>query len=350
MKVSIIAFNNLHKSPYINIYSNFCKDNGIKHEIVIPNRDGITEETHCPVVQINWNPHWHKAINMLCFSAKVIKHLKHTKPDFVIVLTTMPVVLLSGYLSRHYKGRYLTDIRDYTYEHNRLYYSAEKRAIENAAMNVISSPGFKKFLPEAEYSLCQNISTDYAEGRGGAFKAVSCRPIVIGYVGTIAYKAQCMRLIKLVERDPRFCFHLYGNESGDASLSEYLQKNPCDRIKMFGPYKPAEKVEIMSKVDILFNAYGNGSKLLDYALSNKLYDSFYMRIPLLTSPGTAMSEESAEFSYDVDLENEGSLDGLYQWYGEIDGEAFDAYSENYLHQVFDAQDAFYEKLKKVLLR
>lgn len=348
MKTAIIAFNNLNKSPYVNIYTDFCRANGIEYEVVYPNRDGVQETVDFPLVAFDWDRSKHKMVNFLRFRKLAISYLKETKPDFVIVLTTMPAVLLSGYLGRHYRGRYLVDIRDYTYENVRPYYLLEQYAIKHAAMNVISSPGFRKFLPAAQYSLCQNVSAAYAEG-GGAFCCSPENGITIGYVGSIAYKKQCMRLIHLVEQDPRFRFHLYGGEGADSQISDYLAEHPCDRIKAFGPYQPSEKVGIMSKVDILFNAYGFGSKLLDYALSNKLYDSFYMRIPLLTSPNTAMSEEAGAFSFDIDLEHETSLDGLYDWYCAIDGNAFEDYSHNYLQQVFLAQDNFYSQLHKVLI-
>jgi len=347
VKVAIIAFNNLAKSPYINIYADFCAAKGVEYEVVYPDRDHLKETAKYPTIPVDWDSKKHKLLNFLSFRTRVIKYLKRTKPDFVIVLTTMPAVLLSGYLSKHYKGRYLVDVRDYTYENVGFYYGLERQALKNAAMRVISSPGFKNFLPEGDYNLCQNVNPEYASGKGGEFRRKDA-PVTIAYVGSIAYKKQCMRLIKLVEKDERFCFYFHGGEGADRQIADYLEANPNDRIKAFGPYQPSEKVAIMSNVDILFNAYGNGCKLLDYALSNKLYDSFYMQLPLLTSPQTAMSEEAGPYSFDIDLENETTLDGLWAWYQAIDGEAFAAYSEQYLKQVFEAQDAFYDRLGQVL--
>ena len=112
-------------------------------------------------------------------------------------------------------------------------------------MRVISSPGFKNFLPKAEYTLCHNINSQYEHGEGHKFYKELDKPVTIGYVGTIAYKKQCMRLIKLVERDVRFQFHLYGGEDKDQQIAEYLTNTPNERIKMFGPYQPSEKESIM---------------------------------------------------------------------------------------------------------
>ncbi len=349
MKAAIIAFNNIKYSPYVKTYSDYLDKNGIPYDVILPNRDGISEELGQTTYAVAWDKSKHKAINFFKFRREAIRILKRNKYDFVFVLTTMPAVLLSGYLSRSYRGRYLVDVRDFTYENVRPYFLLEKRAIKNSAMNVISSPGFSKFLPEAEYCLCHNVSPVYREPSENYFEP-SRSSITIGYVGSIAYKDQCMKLIHLVENDERFKFYLYGGEVGNNRISEYLDEHGCERIKAFGPYKPDEKVGIMENVDILFNAYGYGNKLLDYALSNKLYDSFYMRIPLLTSPNTAMSEEAGEFSYDIDLDKDTSLDGLYDWYYKIDADKFSEYSQKYLEQVFLSQDEFYEKLHNILLK
>ena len=127
MKVSIIAFSNLYRSPYVNIYADFCKANGLDYEIIFPNRGGVQESADCRLIEVPWDRSKKKIFNILAFRKAAIKHLKKSKSDFVIVLTTMPAVLMSGFLRRHYKGRYLIDIRDYTYESVRPYYFLEKR-------------------------------------------------------------------------------------------------------------------------------------------------------------------------------------------------------------------------------
>ena len=246
MKVLIIAFNNLNKCPYINPYIAFCQKYHIDYEILFPNRSGETDSFEGKVYEIGWNPKVHKMFNFLKFRTDTIHHLKKNRYGFIFVLTTMPAVLLSSYLSRHYNGRYLVDIRDYTYENIRFYFALEKKVIKNAAMNVISSPGFKKFLPKAEYVMCHNVNLQYRNSECRKFSSAEGSSIIIGYVGSIAYKGQCMKLIHLVEQDQRFCFHLYGNETGDSTITDYIKAHPNDRIRAFGPYKPEDKEKIMS--------------------------------------------------------------------------------------------------------
>lgn len=349
MRVAIIAFNDLKKCPYINPYASFCKENGIDFDVIYFNRSGTVESADYPTVPIEWKSGRKKWLNFLSFRSLVIKHLKAVTYDFVIVLTTMPAVLLGGFLKKRFKGRYLVDIRDYTYEKILPYFWLEKRALSGSAMNVISSPGFKNFLPAGEYTLCHNASASYRIPAEYSFTPNPSGRIRIGYVGTIAYKSNCKRLIDLVLKDERFDFYFYGDESGSKEVTEYVTSLSSDRIKAFGAYTPAEKVGIMENIDILFNVYGNSSQLVITALSNKLYDSFYMKLPLLTSPKTAMSEEASVYSFDVDFDDKDILEKLYSWYYSIDGESFGKYGDDYLDKVFKDQDDFYKKLKATIL-
>lgn len=346
MKVAIIAFNNLKFSPYIFPYVNVLKELNAEIELIYPNRSGIDEAfNEGKLISVNWDSMKSKVFNFISFRNAVIKQLSSVKYDFVIVLTTFPAVLLGGFLAKKYKNRYLVDIRDFTYENNRIYYSLEKKALKNAALRVISAGGFKNFLPQMEYLFCPNISSAYKDG------AKSCSiknttPVIIGYVGTIAYKKQCRKLIELVKTDERFAFYFYGNEIGDETIRQYVSSLDCDRIKCFGEYKPEEKADIIERVDVLFNVYGNGRPLLKYALSNKLYDSMYYKKPLLVSPDTDMKKESAEYSFAIDLDEAKDLNELYKWYKKIDGSQFEKYADSYLRNIFEQNDAFEVKLKK----
>lgn len=344
MKVAIVAFNNLKYSPYVKIYSDKLDDAKVEYDIIYPNRDGI-EDNETNHVAVSWDPAKNKLLNFLHFRSKAISVLKKNKYDFVFVLTTFPAVLLSGVLKRRYNGRYLVDIRDYTYEHNAIYYALEKKALKNSKMNVISSPGFKRFLPEGEYFLCHNMSSAYTEPKA-SFNRQDGR-IVIGYVGTIAYARACKNLISLVLGDDRFCLHFYGNEREPAPVNSYVNELNCDRIKCFGAYNPSEKDGILESVDLLFNCYGNNSLLVKCAISNKLYDSFYFKKPLITNSDTIMSDLAGDFSFDIDKCG-GNLDGLYSWYQGIDEDEMVKYMNDRLGEYFDDRKRFNDAINHII--
>ena len=318
MKVGIIAANNIRYSPYIFFYTKILNELNIDYELIYPNRNKIEENFTSSVVEIEWDNQKNTLFNYLSYSKKVKKKILERKYDFLIVLTSNNAVFLSNFLSKKYKKKYIIDIRDYTHENVYLYFLLEKKAIKNSTLNIISSKKFEKFLPKGKYEVCHNINANNTID----FSTINKRhvPIIVGYVGALGYIDKCKKFMDLVSLDYRFEFHFYGTSNYETELKEYAKKLNCDRIKFFGAYANEHKQEIIKKIDILFNIYGNGKPLLDYALSNKLYDSLLNVKPILTSPKTFMEEMAGSLSYSINLENFANLDDLYDWYSAIDFE------------------------------
>ena len=345
MKVAIVAFANMKYSPYVKTYSDYLDKKGVEYNVIYPKREKIDDNLSGKHYPIEWNPRKNKFWNFLAFRREASKILKENKYDFVFVLTTFPAVLLASVLKRHYKGRYLVDIRDYTHENNKIYFHYEKKALRNSKANVISSVGFKRFLPEGEYLLCHNMPGNYTNPKVVFRKATD--KIIIGYVGTIGYKTHCRKLIDFVKNDERFCFYFHGNEKGDKSITSYVNELQNERIKCFGPYDPNDKFNIIESVDILFNVYGNQSQLVKCAVSNKLYDSFYFKKPLLTSSETIMSDLAGEYSYDLDLCTD-NIDKIYEWYNSINADQMIVYMNEKINQNLREMHDFYSSIDKFL--
>ena len=348
MKIAIVAFGNIKFSPYIFPYVDVLKKQGAEIELIYPNRMGIKEEFADGILrEIKWDNTKNKALNFVSFKSQVSKILKKGKYDFVIVLTTFPAVLLAGVLKSRYRGKYLVDVRDFTHEDSSVYYYFEKKVLKNASLRVISSPGFKNFLPEEDYCICHNVSAEYKSGARHFAKKDSGK-IVIGYVGSIAYAANCKKIIDLVKKDDRFCFCFYGNEKGSMPVTSYVKECNCERIKCFGEYSPSQKSEIIEGVDMMFNVYGNGKPLVRYALSNKLYDSMYFKKPLLVSPDTDMQRQGGDFAYAIEPEKVHNLDDLYKWYMNIRSQDYEEYANTYIDNAFETNKEFEKRLIEVL--
>lgn len=338
MKVAVLGFNNIKYSPYITTYTDLLDKYSIEYDVIIPNRNQLNETINGNLVYIEWDKKKNKLQNFVTFAKRTQTILKKENYDFIFILTTIPAILLSHVLVKKYKEKYLVDIRDYTYDKKPIFRNLETYVLKYAHTRVISSPAFREFLPDLEYVLCHNFShrtliSDLTFERRG-------EPIKIGYVGSIAYIEECKRMIDLVRNDDRFCFYLYGNEVYGSIVSEYAESSGTERIKCFGGYEPAEKPKIIHGIDILFNDYGNGSDLVKCALSNKLYDSFTFKKPLITSPDTIMSKLANNYSFDIDSKTK-SLDELYEWYNNINGDKMVSYMNQCLNQ-FKNENIFFE--------
>lgn len=344
MIVGIIAFNNLKYCPYISPYTHLLEKMNIKYNIIYFDRDGVNEKNE-KVIPVSWNKGKSKIKNFISFSRIARKIIIQNKYDKLIILTTVPGVLLLPVLGHKYNKNYVIDIRDYTLEKYFIFRCLEKCLIKNATVRVISAPGFKRFLPAADYVLCHNTTYDFTK------KISSIKmneTIVIGYVGTITYANQCKLLIDLVKNDSRFCFYFYGNDISGNQITQSIIDAHSDRIKYLGAYNPNDKDSIIKSVDILFNAYGNNSEKLLYAISNKFYDSIYYMKPVITSPNTEMSSLLDGFSYDIDKDTE-SLEGLYSWYHNIDYEKMNELINEWSEKISKEQSEFENTIKTKFL-
>ena len=332
MKVGIIAANNIRYSPYIFLYTELLRQIQVDYELIIPDRNDIQDSFDGVVHVLPWDRKGKTAINYVVYANAVTRLVKKQAYDALIVLTSVNAAYLGLWLKRHYKGRYIVDVRDYTHENIYPYYLLETVAMRNSLMNVISSGKFREFLPEAQYHVCHNYNSQDARN----VKASFSRPdgvVTIGYVGALSYVEQCKKLMELVSRDDRFRLEFYGTSPEEPVLKAFAETLPGSSIRFHGGYVAAEKSGIIRSVDILFNAYGNGTPLLDCALSNKLYDALIYRKPILTCPNTCMTEMGGELSFPIDLPAARDLDDLYEWYTHLDGAAVDAFAADAMERI-----------------
>ena len=343
MRIGIIAANNIRYSPYIFFYVSILEKNGIEYELIYPDRNDFRENFNGISHALPWNRKLPTLFNYVLYSNAVIKLIKQRKYDALIVLTGVNAAYLGLWLKRNYAKRYIIDIRDYSHENILPYFYLESVAVRNSLMNVISSAKFTKFLPKADYSVCHNVNLSDAEQSNYSF----CKAngiIRIGYVGALSYIDQCNRLMKLVAADERFSLDYYGSSVSEPVLKAYAQELGCDRIRFHGAYSGSEKAAIIQTVDILFNAYGNGVPLLDYALSNKLYDSLIHKKPILTSPNTYMTEMGGPLAFPIDLSTARALDELHDWYIRIDSHAVKTFAEKILGAVLQENNSTRERI------
>ena len=79
-----------------------------------------------------------------------------------------------------------------------------------------------------------------------------------------------------------------------------------------------DTVNFYNKTDMINNIYGNDSIALTTALSNKLYYSIYLKLPILVCKNTFMSKLSLKYKFGFEFnENETFADDLYKFYNDF---------------------------------
>ena len=272
------------------------------------------------------------------------------KYDKILFLGTYAwdVAFLSRYLSKKYRNKYWIDVRDYTFEKIHIYSLLQEKAIKNSFCTAISSPGFKTFLPNYDYVLIHNIDIDNINNAKNLSKIDEPNgKIRISFIGTFGYMNFQHRLIDRLGNDDRFILQFFRTSVSEAQL--YCNKKNITNTVFEGKF-PAEKTAYYySRTDIINNLYGNDDPCVQTALSNKLYYSLALKMPILVCKNTEMEIVATEagngFVFDFDNPKVG--DELFSWYKEFKNKDLDNCTN--LFDEFNAENKnFYDRLGKYL--
>lgn len=350
MKVGIVVFSNIITAPYLYSYVEVFRGSDICFDVVYFDRKNNPDIVDFNTIyfslalQNNQNK-FVKFFFFWKFFAFLKKTILKNKYDFLIILTSVPACFLSSFLINNYNRKYIIDIRDYSYERIPVYKFLLTRALRHSCCNVISSPGFKSFLPVGDYVLCHNMNF---KNNGLTINLNKTGTVRIGYIGMISYLDQCLMMIDHVKNDFRFEFHFYGFGVNNENINKYINNNVIKNVFMHGAYEPSQKSEIYKNIDIIFNVYGNDSPLVKYTLSNKYYDAAYYKKPLLVSDNTTMGEYSKGISFVMNFKNKYVLDDLYDWYTGLDPDTFNSIANKIINDAIADNMIFKEAITQAL--
>ena len=201
-----------------------------------------------------------------------------------------------------------------------LYRKIEKDVIYNSYATVISSPAYKKFLPEYGYVISHNY-TCFSEDDIKSIREANRendKPIEISFVGTIRFVDMNKKMLKLFANDNRFKLSFFG--TGSEILEDFCNKEKISNVNFHGRFESKKTLSFYRNTDMINNLYGNNNRFLDYALSNKLYHAAQLHMPILVCPGTYMEEISSKYNmgFVFDINNPNEPDRLFSWFSNLD--------------------------------
>ena len=331
-KILLVSLDNVNRTPYLSRY--IAALDGHNCDFFYWNRsnrdhpvDSFSQvyALDCPV-----DPNGSRLVTQLQklkgylrFRQGFKKLIKRGAYSGIIFLHSPASVLTYQMWSKSFDGRVLIDVRDYTYEDNSMYKHLEAEAIRRASTVVISSPGYRCFLPKHVYFQMHNAS-NYGAERNAELRSMcnSVRsagaPIRIACIGSAKNPAVDRRVIDLFGNDSRFTL-LYAGR-GFGCLESYCNERGFANIEVHDEFPSENTFDFYKGVDIVMNLYGSGSPLWDYALSNKLYLAAQLSIPILVFRNTEMARISKEYGFGIAIDFDGRNvpDTVYKAYSKID--------------------------------
>lgn len=299
MKVLIVGCFDLLMHPYSEKYIEIFEKHHIDYDMIYWNRSGDrNSEKHLIPFQFPLNT-YSSRVNKLEGYVKyrqfVLRYLKSGEYDRVVFLTTQAMVFFFPLALGKYRGNYIFDYRDETYESNRLYREIVQACIRNSYKVSISSPGFIKRFDAScadKFVLCHNTKND--SGNISVTKCPSPKTRIT-YWGQIRLPDYFIKVIRVFENDPRFELHFHG-EGNAEPLIQYVNENKITNVFFSGRFHQDDIRKFVSETDVLMNCYPNDS-YQQQALTVRMYEGIRFGIPMLLQKGSFMSEYLKKYSY-----------------------------------------------------
>ena len=348
MKIAILGFAKIKYMPYMHFYLDQLDMQQHEVHLLYWRRDsgpdatlpqGITGHSFDYPMSDDL-PLRKKLPGLLGYSRFARKTLKELKPELLIVLCSTTAVCIYPQLMGKYKGRYIFDFRDVTYEKKGFYRKAVANIVKHSALSFTSSDGFRKFLPDTPKLLTShNVLGSFLPHRVREAKPVHT-PIRVAFWGLVRHKKVNQAIIDKLGGDSRFELHYYGRAQGIMleMVEEAVKVYP--NVFFHGEYRPEQVPEFAEKTDLLHNIYDNGDSTMPYAMANKYYEGLMFCTPILSSEGSLMGSLCTQKGIGLacDPMAEDFADRLYEYYVNLNGTEFAANCEAELQRVLREVD------------
>lgn len=307
-KVALIVPNNIWVSPYLSIYTRLLDEMGVEYDTISWNREGRKESG----IQFQYREESRNPIAVLWAYQKYASFLKETiirnNYEKLVVFTPQVGIFLSSFLEKWYKGRYIFDYRDLSLEQKPIFTRKFRKVLSNSFANVISSPGFKRYLPQGfEYLVSHNFNVNLVkEALAEDAKNYNGDSISILTIGALRTDMN------------REVMDAVGNVSGiemsfvgKGIAAEYLENYAKDKgyknVMFTGFYKKEEEPVIYRQhafVNIVYPLIPSHIS----ALSNRFYNSLIYKRPMIVTRETVQGDYAEQFGIGLVIDDCENLD------------------------------------------
>lgn len=335
MIVAIIGFTKIKYMPYLNLYLDELDVNRNDVHLIYWDRDDNNDATTKDGVTLHpINIKMKDSISIafkipriILFKLFAIKTIRDIDPDFLIVLHSTTAFTIRRILKKRYKGKYIFDYRDITYELKSSFYKKTiGKLVDWSYVTFTSSDGFRFVLPDNhKIYTSHNIISD-AERIHANFKRDTVTkqlPIRVSFWGLLRHYNINKIIIDKLCADPRFELHYYGRAQGSMLQLMKDASKSYENFYYHGEYYPEDRMEFAKETDLLLNIYENKGTM-QYAMGNKYYDGIVFGLPQLCLADTYMGKQcqKSDVGLACDPNDSSFVDNVAKYYLELDYNIF----------------------------
>ena len=306
MKIALICPSNILYMPYVDNYTKIFDEIDVDYSVINWDRFKIEKDSEFTYRDSKIG-HQRSFLDYYIYSRFVLNILKKNNYDKVVVFGIQLVFFLKRHLIKEYRDKYIIDIRD----HNRIikYFNIEK-TIEHSNFTVISSPGYKEWLPESNnYVINHNTQIEsLAELKEvKPFDLSSSNEISVGCIGALRDYKINIDFIESLKNNEIVKLNYHGEGNINQGISKYLLEHGIKNVNLTGRYDKEEEPELYKKNNIINVLRYNDGINNKTALPNRLYNAVIYGKPMLAFDGTYLSEIIKKYNLGIVI---GSFDNI----------------------------------------
>lgn len=305
MRIALIIPGNLWFCPYLNIYKKILDKENIKYDIISWNRD---RQELANAIQFTSNYPENiigKFFSYFEYTRFIKRQISKYKYDKLIIFGPQIGILISNYLIKHYKKKYIFDFRDLSIEQYPFFRSAFISVLSNSFANFISSPGFKRCLPpKYNYLVSHNFDIDKV------MNCITCQSqpqsknnkIVVLTIGGIRDYCANVEIIKALANNDKFELQFVGKGPESNNLQKFVNENHIKNAIFSGYYEKSQEAYYILKADIL-NIYYPNIITHSTALSNRFYNALIYKKPMIVTSDSIQGDFVEKYNLGLSIKN-----------------------------------------------
>lgn len=346
-KLALIIPNNIWVSPYLSIYTRILDKFGVEYDTISWNRDGKDEsgiqfqykEKSRNIIAILWS-----YFRYASFLKKTIKNNGYEK---LIVFTPQVGLFLSSFLVKHYKGSYIFDYRDLSLEQRTVFRNRFRTVLANSFANVISSPGFKRYLPnDFDYIISHNFNVDIVRAtvKNSTYNAYNREDYTILTIGALRPDMN-YEVIDALGNVEGFKLSFVGKGIAAEALEKYVKDKGYKNISFSGYYKKEEEPYFFKENEFVNIVYPLIPSHVS-ALSNRFYNSLIYKRPMIVTRGTTQGDFAQQYGLGLVIDNCKDLArSIIEYRERLDYDHYINQCNLLLNQFIEEDNIFEQKVK-----
>lgn len=343
MKIALICPSNILFMPYVTNYEKILKANNIDYTIINWDRFHIEDHNEENKYRDKKIGHQRNYYDYYKYQKFLLKQLNENLYDKLIIFGLQLGHFLKSYLINNFKGKYIIDIRDY---HKIIKFFNVKELIDRSDFTVISSPGYKQWLPKNfEYVINHNTIVNALEELQQSNNIFNNDKLIISYIGSLAHYKSNIEFINQIKSSNHFTVIFHGDGMINNSIEKYIRENNIRNVEVYGRYQKHEEKELYAAANLINTFLDNENINSKTCLTNRLYNSVIYGRPLLALSNSYLAEQIDKYKLGLVLDSFEDMDGkIMNYIKQFDSQEYEKGRISFFKMVINENEHFRKRL------